>query len=544
MPEVVDNPLRLVGAAASRVAAASRPHRAARPRRRDRLGQGGARGAGGLPGPGHVRRPRAADDCRDSRRRLRRVRGGQAPGRPARLRRPAADHGRRDRGVRATSPRRSGPGTGTSSSTSTRTSRRVQQRLLDAWLGGRDDLCVVGDANQTIYSFAGATPEHLLSLYPSVPRRRGRAAASRLPVDAAGGRAGEPARRCGRAERWRTAASIGRPAPGRPAADLRRVRRRAGRGRRRRRALPRADRRRNAGGRDRGAVPGQRPVGGLRAGVGRRPGVPYVLRGGERFFDRPEIREARLLLAGRCAGGRRRGDAARRGARRPRQPGLAPGRSADRRRRPGTVGVAWPRWSAWPTTWSRWMPHAHLPELVAELDQRAAAQHAPTVQGVTLASLHAAKGLEWDAVFLVGLTDGTVPDPAREHRGSARRGTPAALRRHDPGPRAARRCRGRWPAAPGSAAAAGRAGSSTACARLQSQTPRRSKRKSRPQADDAELFGRLRAWRKRQAEALSVPAYVVFSDATLVADFGFPAVGSIGIGARFRHWSGQIGPIR
>ena len=39
----------------------------------------------------------------------------------------------------------------------------------------------------------------------------------------------------------------------------------------------------------------------------------------------------------------------------------------------------------------------------------------------------------------------------------------------------------------------------------------------RPQADDAELFGRLRVWRKRQAEALSVPAYVVFSDATLVA---------------------------
>jgi DNA helicase-2/ATP-dependent DNA helicase PcrA len=47
--------------------------------------------------------------------------------------------------------------------------------------------------------------------------------------------------------------------------------------------------------------------------------------------------------------------------------------------------------------------------LVAELDQRAEAAHAPTVQGVTLASLHAAKGLEWDAVFLVGLTDTTMP---------------------------------------------------------------------------------------------------------------------------------------
>jgi DNA helicase-2/ATP-dependent DNA helicase PcrA len=46
----------------------------------------------------------------------------------------------------------------------------------------------------------------------------------------------------------------------------------------------------------------------------------------------------------------------------------------------------------------------------------------------------------------------------------------------------------------------------------------RPKRKSvAPTAEDAELFGRLRTWRKRQAEAQSVPAYVVFSDATLVA---------------------------
>ncbi len=48
----------------------------------------------------------------------------------------------------------------------------LQQRLLDAWLGGRDQLTVVGDANQTIYSFAGASPNYLLNFdrrYPHAP---------------------------------------------------------------------------------------------------------------------------------------------------------------------------------------------------------------------------------------------------------------------------------------------------------------------------------------------------------------------------------------
>ena len=45
----------------------------------------------------------------------------------------------------------------------------LQQRVLSAWLGERDDLTVVGDANQTIYSFTGATPRFLLDFSRRFP---------------------------------------------------------------------------------------------------------------------------------------------------------------------------------------------------------------------------------------------------------------------------------------------------------------------------------------------------------------------------------------
>ena len=48
-------------------------------------------------------------------------------------------------------------------------------------------------------------------------------------------------------------------------------------------------------------------------------------------------------------------------------------------------------------------------EVVATLNHRSEFNEAPQMNGVTLASLHAAKGLEWDAVFLCGLNEGLMP---------------------------------------------------------------------------------------------------------------------------------------
>ncbi|MGI8941245.1 MAG: ATP-dependent helicase [Actinomycetota bacterium] len=55
----------------------------------------------------------------------------------------------------------------------------LQQTLLERWLGERDDLCVVGDDYQSIYGFTGATPRHLLEM----PRRFARTRVIRLETN-------------------------------------------------------------------------------------------------------------------------------------------------------------------------------------------------------------------------------------------------------------------------------------------------------------------------------------------------------------------------
>lgn len=415
----------------------------------------------------------------------------------------------------------------------------LQQRVLDAWLGGRDDLTVVGDANQTIYSFAGASPSHLLDFtrrfphavlvrlerdYRSTPQVV--SCANRV-ISAARGVRGAGLRLVGQrpdgaeptfaeyadepAEAAAVAARIARLLQdGTPASEIAVLYR----------------------------VNAQSEVYEQALGAAE---IGYQVRGGERFFARPEVRQAVRALRAATDGGR--GLVAEVRAEFTRQ-----GLSAD----PPSGGALRQRWESLQALIglaeevAAVEPEAGLARFVAELDARAQAQHPPTVQGVTLSSLHAAKGLEWGAVFLVGLCDGTVPiqhaedDPAaiEEERRLLYVGVTRAREylhlswslARSPGGRAHRR-RSRFlhalvpdehPASLARTSARERTLARPRCrvcgGVLNGAVALKLRRCDNCPADlDRELYARLRDWRSDQAEAQRVPAFVVFTDATLTA---------------------------
>jgi DNA helicase-2/ATP-dependent DNA helicase PcrA len=275
--------------------------------------------------------------------------------------------------------------------------------------------------------------------------------------------------------------------------------------------------------------------------------VPYVVRGGERFFDRAEIRQARAAL--------------RTAVRSSTADDELVNQVSDILRglcwepeRPPAGGAARERWeslAALVRLAAEFRAGPDEPEgmagFVAELDRRAEAQHVPTVAGVTLASLHSAKGLEWDAVFLVGLAEGTLPtsyarnlDALEEERRLLYVGITRARQwlwlsfgeARSPGGRARRPCRflpqlgGESPAERTKRAPQARGErrknvivSCRVCGAtlLAGQDRKLGRCADCPSTMDEELFERLREWRVKVASTASVPAYVVFTDATLTA---------------------------
>jgi len=282
----------------------------------------------------------------------------------------------------------------------------LQKLLLDAWLGDRDDVCVVGDPRQTIFSFTGATPSYLTGFAAEFPDatviRLVRNYRSTPQVVALANRLGRGLRSAGGA-----GLAAQRPAGPEPEfAEYGDELQEAAAVARQAAALIRS-----------GTAAGQIAV--LVRTNAQTPafeqalddlGVPFVVRGAERFFDRAEVRQGVGLLraASRSASAGEDADPAGQVRAVLSGIGLSP-------RPPGGRGQARERWESLAALaqladgFFAASPGASLADLAAELAARSALGHAPVLDGVTLASLHAAKGLEWDAVFLAGLSDGTVP---------------------------------------------------------------------------------------------------------------------------------------
>jgi ATP-dependent DNA helicase UvrD/PcrA len=286
----------------------------------------------------------------------------------------------------------------------------LQKLLLDTWAGGREEVCVVGDPRQTIYSFTGATPAYLTGFtadYPgaTVLRLVRNYRSTPQVVELANRLTGASGRRP-------------RGAPGGPPLAAQRA------------AGPEPEFAAYSDEAAEAAAVAARARQLITAGVAAREiavlvrtnsqterferafaeaGVACQIRGGERFFARPEVRQAMGLLRA-AAKARPTGPAGAVAEARDVLAGLGLTRQA-----PAGRGAARERWESLAALAQLTedlcaeAPGASLPDVVALLARRAAAEHAPRAAGVTLASLHAAKGLEWDVVFLPGLTEGNLP---------------------------------------------------------------------------------------------------------------------------------------
>ena len=393
----------------------------------------------------------------------------------------------------------------------------LQARLLDLWLGGRHDVCVVGDVAQTIYSFTGASPDYLTGFgrkhpgariveltrdYRSTPQivslandvlARSSQREGTVRLSSQRERGAQVTYRTyddDRAEAEGVAASI---------ADLI----------------------------DAGMTPhsiavlmrtnGQSQA--FEEALGAR-GIPVAVAGGKPFFARDDVRTAISRLRAAAAAATDEG-------------------SVGEIVRDVLSGVGWapeaPSGQAGSERWSNmnaivgWADDSQaqtLPAFVAELDERVAYQVEPDKAGVELATIHAAKGLEWDAVFLVGVAEGLLPisyaktAAAREEerrllyvaitrardlltvswarsRGADGRGKRKRSRLLD----------GIWPEEARVGAPKKRARAST---RALNQA---FEEEASPQA--IELFGRLKAWRLEVSRQAGVPPFAVFTDQTL-----------------------------
>ncbi|WP_022881299.1 ATP-dependent helicase [Gryllotalpicola ginsengisoli] len=275
----------------------------------------------------------------------------------------------------------------------------LQQQLLELWLGDRSDVCVVGDASQTIYSFAGASSSYLLGFERRWPEatvvRLERNYRSSAPVVAA---ANELMR--GRAGSLTLHAVAGEPAP---VPTLTRHPDDAAEAE----AVARQISAAIAAGQPAESIAVLYRVNGQAAQLEsalQAAGVSYRVHGATRFFDRPEVRQAVMSL--RAASVTVSGEPLFKSVSDVLR-GL--GWTQDPPEAAGAVRERWESLNALMRLADQAPPGTSFRRFTDELLERQAGQHEPTLQAVTLATLHSAKGLEWDTVHIVGLSEGLVP---------------------------------------------------------------------------------------------------------------------------------------
>ncbi|NBU31906.1 MAG: ATP-dependent helicase [Actinobacteria bacterium] len=278
----------------------------------------------------------------------------------------------------------------------------VQFELLSLWLGNRDDICVVGDPAQTIYEFTGASAQYLENFKEHFPRattfeltqsyrsspeiisvanqalsampKQNLQLSTKLP----------PAKQVAidaftddQTEATQIALSIKTLiASGLAPKNIAIIYRMNNQSETFETALSNAD-------------------------------IPFTIRGSSRYFERPEIKSAILHLRASL-----QTEVDRELNYQVRDVVSALGWAP---KAPEAGQAAQATWESLNTLvtladeFAQDRPDALLPEFIALLDQRNEYDHDPVANAVTLAPIHAVKGLEWEAVFVAGLSEGLVP---------------------------------------------------------------------------------------------------------------------------------------
>lgn len=274
----------------------------------------------------------------------------------------------------------------------------LQHALLDTWLGNHSDLCVVGDPNQTIYSFTGATSEFLQnfgSRYPDANviqlTRNYRSTqqivsfANRLTTEST---IVEPLRsegEIGLAPRMLSFATVSDECAALASAIRTKL--------------------------DQGVKPSDIAVlyrvNGQSEAIEHaltQAGIDYQVRGGERFFNRSEIQTAIRAVRAEAVSPSEKplyqvvSDICR-----------SLGWQTQQPTEKGSAREKWESLNSFLAITDELAEGSTVSDFAKELDERQRSQHEPVKAAVTLSTMHAAKGLEWDLVFVVGLTEGYLP---------------------------------------------------------------------------------------------------------------------------------------